>query len=366
MHNPTPTVVKTAIVVFWSFLASMQAVRCQAPAKTPELYFNTSPTKQLFSLGETVIIGLEFWSRSEQPLYVSRLQNGAFLTFKVKGPDGHAVPWHGRREDAKQDSPADFTVLKQYTQLKANRIISLNGGEGFSFDKPGQYWLTAEFSMDPSSRFGVAAGKAMPPTGRFQSKTAFCVEACITKPLPVHNDAPQSSLQAVQAFYSIITRYQQLGIPDGREKIAIRTFLSKRLAQQLDSLAACNADYYRRNGRILRAQTLKPATPWLEEGLFTGPDDAATPRIFQILGSKKIGDSRVDVQLEFTAEQTYSPDLKLPPSYDRYQGVVTVIFENNRWVIDDYVAMYGNDGLQRLSGGYPECKGRQWMGEDHH
>lgn len=362
MEIPTSTVVKTAVVVFWSFLASMQAVLGQAPAKTPELYFNSLPTKQLFSFGENVVIGLEFWSRSEQPLYVNRLQKGAFVTFKVIGPDGHAVPWHGGREDAKQDSPADFTVLKQYTQVKANRIISLNNGEGFSFDKPGQYSLTADFSMDPSSRFDVAAGKATPPTGRFQSKTAFCVEACITQPLPVHNDAPQSSLQVVRAFYGVITRYQQLGIPDGREKIAIRTFLSKRLAQQLDSLAACNADYYRRNGRILRAQILKPATPWLEEGLFTGPNDAATPRVFQILSSRKIGDSRVDVELEFTTEQTYSPDLKLPPSYDHYQGVVTAILENNRWVIDDYVAMYENDRLQRLSAGYPECRGRSWTG----
>lgn len=97
--------------------------------------------------------------------------------------------------------------------------------------------------------------------------------------------------------------------------------------------------------------------------MFTGPNDAATPHIFRILGSRVIGDNRVDVELEFTTKQTCSPDLALPPSYDHYEGVVTAILENNRWVIDDYVAMYENDELQRLSAGYSECKGGQRVGK---
>ena len=94
----------------------------------------------------------------------------------------------------------------------------------------------------------------------------------------------------------------------------------------------------------------KPDTPWLEDGLFTGPNDAATPRSFRILGSRAIGDDRVDVELSFTTD------------FD-FEGVVTAILENNRWVIDDCVAMYENDELQRLSAGYSACKGGQWVGE---
>jgi hypothetical protein len=94
-----------------------------------------------------------------------------------------------------------------------------------------------------------------------------------------------------------------------------------------------------------------------------GHNDAGTPRIFRILGSRAVGENRVDVELRFTTKQTFSPDLGLPPSYDHYEGVVTAILENNRWVIDDYVAMYENDELQRLSAGYSECKGGQWVGE---
>jgi hypothetical protein len=89
----------------------------------------------------------------------------------------------------------------------------------------------------------------------------------------------------------------------------------------------------------------------LEDGLFTGPNDAATPRTFRILGSRAVGDNRVDVLIAFKEDWGDS------------EGDVTAILENNRWVIDDYVAMYENDELRRLSAGYPQCKGGQWVGE---
>ena len=155
----------------------------------------------------------------------------------------------------------------------------------------------------------------------------------------------------MRLFYTYITRFPQLGIPSGREKEVLLPLLSKRLANQLDSLEACNEDYYRRYGEILRAKTYKPATPWLEEGLFTGSDDAATPRTFRILGSRAIGDNRVDVLIAFKEE------------WGEPEGDVTAVLENKRWVIDDYVTMYGNDQLLRLSAGYSQCKDGQWVGE---
>jgi hypothetical protein len=352
-----------AVIVFCCIQPPCFSMWGQAPTKTPELYFNSSPTKQLYSIGEDVVTNLEFWSRSEQPLYVSRLQNGAFVTFKVTGPDGLDVPWHDGSVDVTQYSPSDFTVLKQYTQLKVQTMISLKDGKGFAFDEPGQYSLTADFSMNPSDRFAAAAGEAKPPVGIFESKASFCIEACILESLPVRNHAPQSSIDVVRGFYDIITKYQQLGIPDGRERQALRPLLSNRLAQLLDSLRECDANYYKRFGEVLRANAYKPATPLLEEGLFTGSNEAATPRVFRIVSSRAIGKNRVDVELRFTSKQTYSVDLHLPPSYEHYEGDVTVILENNRWVIDDYVAMYGNVELQRLSAGYSECKAGLWVGE---
>jgi hypothetical protein len=45
------------------------------------------------------------------------------------------------------------------------------------------------------------------------------------------------------------------------------------------------------------------------------------------------------------------------------EGDVTAIREDNRWVIDDYIAMYENDELRHLSEGYSECKDGRWVGE---
>ena len=82
---------------------------------------------------------------------------------------------------------------------------------------------------------------------------------------------------------------------------------------------------------------------------------------FSILSSRAIGDNRVDVHLRYTYKQTYCCGESA--SYEHYEGVVTVISEGNRWVIDDFVAMSGNDDLNRLSDGYPQCNGSQWVGQ---
>ncbi len=282
---------------------------------------------------------------------VSRALDDKFVRFKIIGPDGNEVPWQSEaRAGSKKYSPSDFAVLGQYQEISASRIISLKDGVGFALNKPGQYLLTAEFSTGAPGTLAPFEGQAKTPTGSFRSTVAFCIEACILEPLPVRSNTPRSALDAVRTFYTYITKYRQLGIPSGPEEKALRPLLSKRLAHQLESLVACDKDYCRRYGEILRANTYKPTTPWLENGLFTGPNDAATPRTFRILSSRAIGENRVDVELSFTTD------------FD-FEGVVTAILENNRWVIDDYVAMYENDDLRRLSAGYSDCKDGQWAGE---
>ena len=356
MRKPNRWIVKASVFLLSYSLVFSQSAWGQAPetsVKTPELYFYTLTSKQLFSLGERVAIALQLYSRSEQPIMVSRLWGDEFVSFKLIGPDGNEVPWVGEvRASSKGYSLSDFTVLGQYKEISANRTISLNDGTGFAFDRPGQYTLTAEFSMGPPEILAPFAGHAKPPMGSFYStKLAFCIEACILEPLQVRNNAPQPAVDAVRVFYTYITRYRQSGIPYGRAKKTLWPLLSKRLAQQIDSLEACDKDYFRRYGEILRANKIKPAIPWGEEGLFTGPNDAATPSTFRILGSRSVGENRVDVLIAFKEDWGDS------------EGDVTAILENHQWVIDDYVAMYENDELQRLSAGYQECKGSQWVGE---
>jgi hypothetical protein len=325
----------------------------EVSAKTPELYFSTRPSRQFFWMGEPVVIWLELYSRLEQPILVSRLQGNGFVNFKVVGPDGNEVPWQGKSPDrARAYSPSDFTVLGQYKAVTADRTISLEDGAGFAFNQPGQYTLTAEFSMGQPGDFAQFADRAKPAVGSFRSsKLAFCIEACILKPVLVRNDAPPSALEAVRVFYTDITKFHSSGIPSSRVRKALWPLMSNRLAQKIDDLGACEKDYFRRYGEILRLHTIKAAIPWGEAGLFTGPNDASTPTTFRILGSRSVGENRVDVPLAFKED------------WGESEGNVTVVLQNGQWVIDDYVAMYENDELSRLSAGYSECKGGRWVGE---
>jgi hypothetical protein len=317
------------------------------------LCFWANPQTQLFKQGEPVVLVLSIYNRSAEPIFVSRLKSEEFVDFKIIGPDGKEVPWRGRSRIASREfSASDFAVLDGWHEISAKRIISLNDGVGFVFDKPGQYSVTAEYSLASHEYLAPFAGKTKIPTGSFRYNASFCIEACILEPLRVHSKASQSALDAVRAFYTYITRYKPIGIPQGRAKKALWPLLSKRLAQELDSLQACEDDYYRRYGDVLRANQYKPATPWLEEGLFSGPNEAAGPTKFAILDSRAIGENRVDVHLRFILKE----------SHERYEGVATVILENNRWVVDDFVSMYENDELLRLSDGYSNCKGGQWVG----
>lgn len=345
-----------------SSLVLANGMQGQVPATptTPcALCFWARPQTQLFAHGEPVILKLSIYNSSAEPMFVSRLRVDEFVDFKILGPDGKEVPWRSNgRIVSREYSPSDFAVLESYHEISATRTISLKDGAGFVFDKPGQYSVTAEYSLAPPEYFAPFAGKTKIPTGSFQYKAAFCIEACILAPLRVHNDVSQAALDAVRVFYTYITKYRPLGIPYPRK--ILWPLLSKRLAQELDSLRACDDDYYRRYGDILKANQYKPSTPWLEEGLFSGPNEAAGPMKFSILSSRAIGENRADVHLKFTLKEACCDKLV---AQERYEGVVTVILESNRWVIDDFVSMYENDELLRLSDGYSECKDGQWVGE---
>jgi hypothetical protein len=199
MTNPNHWIVKASVFLFLLPLVSEQGARAQAPvesATTPELYFYAVPSKQLFWRGEAVVIELQLYSRSEQALLVSRLLGDEFVSFKVIGPDGNEVPWQGEtRAGFKEHSPSDFTVLGQYKQISANRLISLKDGAGFVFDKPGQYSLAAEFSMGPPGKFAPFEVQAKTPIGAFHAKVAFCIEACILEPLQVRNNGAVATSQ---------------------------------------------------------------------------------------------------------------------------------------------------------------------------
>jgi hypothetical protein len=148
-------------------------------AHPPALVFRARPTKHLFALGEDVVFSVSIRNQSAGPIFVSRLLH-EFVDFNVSGPDGKEVPWQGKgRIDFKSYSPSDFTVLKGGDQIRARRTISLKNGQGYVFHSPGQYSVTAEYSMGPPEYFAPSAGDAKVPAGTFGSvRATFCIEIC--------------------------------------------------------------------------------------------------------------------------------------------------------------------------------------------
>jgi len=120
MTKPNRWIVKASVFLFSASLVTSQGTWGQVPvasAKTPELYFLILPSKQLLSLGESVAITLQLYSRSKQPILVSRLWGDEFVSFKLMGPDGNEVPWVGEaRAGSKGYTPSDFTVLGNTTK----------------------------------------------------------------------------------------------------------------------------------------------------------------------------------------------------------------------------------------------------------
>jgi hypothetical protein len=174
----------------------------------------------------------------------------------------------------------------------------------------------------------------------------------------------RSPVEVVRVFYTYVATFRPLGIPKGRAKTALWPLISKRLVRELETLQSCEDDYFSRYGEYLHANQFKPGIGSSEDGLFSGPNEAASPSRFTILSSKTVGENRVDVHLRFTHKQTYC--CGHPPQYEHYEGVATVVLEEDRYVIDDFVAL-GVTPLARLSDGYAGCKGGQWVGQsgDH-
>lgn len=84
-------IVKASVFAPSSLLALSEGTWGQAQevsAKTPELYFYTRPSKQLFWLGEPIVRGLQLYSRSEQPILVS---HGALADFAGPSHGGFRV-----------------------------------------------------------------------------------------------------------------------------------------------------------------------------------------------------------------------------------------------------------------------------------
>ena len=90
--------------------------------------------------------------------------------------------------------------------------------------------------------------------------------------LPALLDQPAVT-GGVQKLYEEIVAHHPVGIPPGAETAKLRPFLSKRLAEQLQTAQACQEDYNRQHPTADRT----PRPGWQKSGLFSGGGNHAAP-----------------------------------------------------------------------------------------
>jgi len=109
---------------------------------------------------------------------------------------------------------------------------------------------------------------------------------------------------------------------------------------------------------IIQIPNLKPPFGWLESGLFSGDDEQASPRDFQIERTPSEEDGSLHVYVKLTWEKPPAPKWI-------WQVAVIVIQEDGHFVVDDVT--YLKDEARyidsRLSDYLSEgCDGAHWVG----
>jgi hypothetical protein len=182
--------------------------------------------------------------------------------------------------------------------------------------------------------------------------------------LPALLDQPAFAHGVEQLYGEIVTRHP-IGIPAGEDMATIRPFLSKRLAEQLQTAKACQEDYFQQHHQATDGAA-KPT--WLKSGLFTGDGNRALPISAWPVreGPQRDGSFLVSVNLfaqtidlgNGLRGAAYSPT-------GNWRVGVKVISEDGRFVIDDVRLFDGpaTDGLSHLlSDSFTGCDGSHWTG----
>jgi hypothetical protein len=182
--------------------------------------------------------------------------------------------------------------------------------------------------------------------------------------LPALLDQPAVT-GVVEDLYSEIVSRHPIGIPVGAEMTTIRPFLSKRLAEQLQTAQACQEDYFRQH----RATGNAMGPAWQKWGIFSGDGKRALPTYLVVdrKESQKDGSFLVFVWIEYDHTNLGH---KPPPASGNapdmeWRVAAKVVAEDGRFVVDN-VRMF--DGLSTdgpsnlLSDLFASCDGSHWTG----
>jgi len=181
--------------------------------------------------------------------------------------------------------------------------------------------------------------------------------------LPALLDQPAFAHGVGQLYGEIVARHP-IGIPVGARMAAIRPFLSKRLAEQLQTAKACEEDYFQQHHQTTDNA---PKPSWLKSGLFSGDGNRVLPASAWPVreGPQKDGSFLVYVNL-FSQTIDIGNGLKGGSgSGGSWRVAAKVISENGRFVVDNVRLFDGSsaDGPSHLlSDSFAGCDGSHWTG----
>lgn len=167
--------------------------------------------------------------------------------------------------------------------------------------------------------------------------------------LPVKPEA------VVRSLYREVVARHPFGIPGGADRKAFAPYLSKDLIRRLDTALACEDDYYRQH----KNPNEKPKVVWLEDGLFSGADEEASPASFHVESTQPEKDGYFRLHLRLTYREPAE-------TFNWYVDVI-VAREKGRFVVDDVIYLKDENNPQDMEMRLSHlltigCDGSRWVG----
>jgi hypothetical protein len=202
-----------------------------------------------------------------------------------------------------------------------------------------------------------------PSTGVWEGMMVMTGSAERLSELPTLLDQPAVT-GGVQKLYEEIVAHHPVGIPAGAEMAKLRPFLSKRLAEQLQTAQACEEDYFRQHSTKDGAP--KPA--WMKGGVFTGDSQRVSPIQAVPERKERQQDGSFLVYVSLVHLYTGHGSHYFHFAGHKAQGwevVATVVSESGRFAIDD-VRIFDSENTSGsshlLSDAFFGCEGPHWTG----
>lgn len=178
----------------------------------------------------------------------------------------------------------------------------------------------------------------------------------VTVSIPV-NAETRFAEAAVRKFYKHVVARHPLGIPRGSDRELLWPLMTRRLVRILQTAAACEDDYFRRN----TCSSCKPQFSWLEFGLFSGGNEEALPAEIEIVDSESIAPKSFRITVKFTYRETFATYGRPPNPENHFEwlGQVIVDCSKKSCLIDDFSR---KDYDFTLSTSFIGCDGSRWVG----